>query len=573
MRNGMNQFTDSPRRLRVFLCHSSSDKASVRALSSGLTRPGFQLWLDEIDLLPGQYWRREIPKAVRESDVVLICLSASSVNKRGYVQKEIKFALDAADEQPEGSIFLIPVKLEDCTVPERLSDWQWVNLYDANGFDRLVSSLQTRAHELGITAEAGANKYPGVELEGVIGDPRRASQVTPGAHEKKAPNASSDSGKIEEHKPKRWLSARKVVGICAISACLIGVIWLVTRNRTSGTSTNSSVMHYNLGLTLANQQRNSEAETEFREALKINPNSAITRSALGLALGNQSKYAESESEFREAIRVDPNYAIAHHGLGLALNSQRRYVEAETEFKEALRLDPNYGEAHFNLGMTLVNQERYPEAQSQYEQSIKLAPNFPAPYNGLGLTLNAQQKYAEAAVAFKNALSRDPNFAPAHNGLGLTLVHQNNIPGAIVEFKEATRLLQNFGEAHYNLGVSLLSQGKNNEAETELRDAIRYDPNYSNNPTFHLSLGLSLGAQKKYGDAEDEFRQTTTLEPNNPIAHNALGLSLAFQKRDFEAEAAFREAERVDPNFAVARTNLNALHSGELLRKGTLWKTN
>jgi len=58
---------------------------------------------------------------VRAVDVVLVCLSRSSVDRPGYAQKEIKPALDAADEQPESSIFPIPVKLEECPMPDRLS--------------------------------------------------------------------------------------------------------------------------------------------------------------------------------------------------------------------------------------------------------------------------------------------------------------------------------------------------------------------------------------------------------------------------------------------------------------------
>ena len=114
--------------LKVFLCHASSDKPAVRELYRRLCADGFAPWLDEEDLLPGQDWQYEIPKAVRQSDVVIVCLSRSPATK-GYVQKEIKFALDAADEKPEGTIFLIPLKLEECDVPDRLSRWQWVNLF------------------------------------------------------------------------------------------------------------------------------------------------------------------------------------------------------------------------------------------------------------------------------------------------------------------------------------------------------------------------------------------------------------------------------------------------------------
>jgi hypothetical protein len=60
----------------------------------------------------------------------------------GYVHKEIKQALDIADEQPEGSIFLIPVRLEPCQVPDRLGTWQWVDLFAPGAYERLLLSLK-----------------------------------------------------------------------------------------------------------------------------------------------------------------------------------------------------------------------------------------------------------------------------------------------------------------------------------------------------------------------------------------------------------------------------------------------
>ncbi len=141
----------SSRSLRIFLCHSSSDKPAVRELYQRLRADGFEPWLDEEDLLPGQDWQREIPKAVRQSDVVIVCLSKRSIDKAGYVQKEIKIALDVADQQPEDTIFLIPLKLEECAAPERLSRWQWVNLFSPSGHERLLKALRARASSLGTT--------------------------------------------------------------------------------------------------------------------------------------------------------------------------------------------------------------------------------------------------------------------------------------------------------------------------------------------------------------------------------------------------------------------------------------
>jgi hypothetical protein len=136
------------RPLHVFLCHSSADKPAVRNLYRRLRKDGIDAWLDEEKLLPGQDWQLAIPKAVRDSDIVIVCLSRGSINRAGYIQKEIKFALDEADKQPEGAIFIVPLKLEQCDVPDRLSRWQWVNLFEKSGYERLMRTLRFRAESL-----------------------------------------------------------------------------------------------------------------------------------------------------------------------------------------------------------------------------------------------------------------------------------------------------------------------------------------------------------------------------------------------------------------------------------------
>jgi Flp pilus assembly protein TadD len=145
------------RRLRVFLCHASGDKPAVRDLYRRLKADGFAPWLDEEDLLPGQYWRDEIPAAVRSCDIVVVCLSRQSVTKEGYLQKEVRYALDVADEKPEGTIFIIPAKLEPVEVPQRLAQWQWANLFQNDGYDKLVRALSLRAKDVGVTIPPALN--------------------------------------------------------------------------------------------------------------------------------------------------------------------------------------------------------------------------------------------------------------------------------------------------------------------------------------------------------------------------------------------------------------------------------
>ena len=129
---------------RIFLCHASEDKARVREVYHRLRAiDGFEPWLDEEDLLPGQDWDYEIKRALKTSDFILIFLSRASVAKRGYVQREMKLALDAWQEVPEGTIHTIPVRIDACDVPESFRRYHWTNLFEPNAFDRIVRGIRT----------------------------------------------------------------------------------------------------------------------------------------------------------------------------------------------------------------------------------------------------------------------------------------------------------------------------------------------------------------------------------------------------------------------------------------------
>ena len=152
------------RALKVFLCHAEEDKPRVRKLYRDLVSNGIDAWLDEEKLLPGREWRVEISKVVREADVVVVCMSSRSARKEGFVQVEINFALDKAMEKPEGAIYIIPAKLEECVIPDKLSRWQWVDLYKKDGYRKLLGALSFCARE----TDTAMPKIPSLENSGSV---------------------------------------------------------------------------------------------------------------------------------------------------------------------------------------------------------------------------------------------------------------------------------------------------------------------------------------------------------------------------------------------------------------------
>ena len=135
--------SEEDRKLLIFLSHASEDKRHVRNLCNRLKEDGFDPWLDEERLLPGQDWNLEIEKALRASDAILLCFSSKSVFKEGYIQREYKRAMRYLEEKPEGTIYVIPIRLDKCELPHFIREIQWVD-YPAD-YDRLVMSLGQRA--------------------------------------------------------------------------------------------------------------------------------------------------------------------------------------------------------------------------------------------------------------------------------------------------------------------------------------------------------------------------------------------------------------------------------------------
>ena len=171
----------SPSRpLRVFLCHSSGDKLAVRELYQKLSAEGWMdVWLDEEKLLPGQDWDYEIENALDNTDAVIVSLSTGSVSKEGYVQKELRFVLDIALEKPAGTIFILPLRLDDCERPRRLRTIQGVDYFPPErrelAYTRLRRSLELRARALGIATQKGESKPAPVKTiqEGLEVDSKR----------------------------------------------------------------------------------------------------------------------------------------------------------------------------------------------------------------------------------------------------------------------------------------------------------------------------------------------------------------------------------------------------------------
>ncbi|MEW5941071.1 MAG: TIR domain-containing protein, partial [Chloroflexota bacterium] len=137
-----------PSKLKVFLCHAVEDKPIVRELYDRLRADGFDPWLDSESLFLGENWLLEIQKAMRASQAVIVCLSEVAIVKEGYIHTEIKTAQELQKEKPEGTIFFIPLQLENCNLPFSMREIQWGHYHEPEGYEKLVKALNKRADQI-----------------------------------------------------------------------------------------------------------------------------------------------------------------------------------------------------------------------------------------------------------------------------------------------------------------------------------------------------------------------------------------------------------------------------------------
>ena len=107
--------SDEP--IKVFLAYADEDRAEAERLFIAFREAGLDPWMDKEKLLPGENWPRTIERAIESSDFFCVCFSRKAAHKRGFIQSEIRYALDIATYVPLGDIFLVPVRLEECVVP------------------------------------------------------------------------------------------------------------------------------------------------------------------------------------------------------------------------------------------------------------------------------------------------------------------------------------------------------------------------------------------------------------------------------------------------------------------------
>jgi hypothetical protein len=123
----------------AFLSYAREDAEFVLRLAKDLRAGGAGVWVDQLDIAPGQRWDRAVEDALAKCLQLVVILSPAAVESTN-VMDEVSLAL-------EDGKTVVPVLHRQCKIPFRLRRLQYVDLsldYKA-GHDRLLETLGTAA--------------------------------------------------------------------------------------------------------------------------------------------------------------------------------------------------------------------------------------------------------------------------------------------------------------------------------------------------------------------------------------------------------------------------------------------
>ena len=189
-----------------------------------------------------------------------------------------------------------------------------------------------------------------------------------------------------------------------------------------------------LGVIYHQQGRLIDAETVFKEALRINP--AYTEAALNLAvtLNDLGKYREAKEIYEGAMAASKNsprhldpfakgkIANMHADIGAAYHAVGLFEDAVREYERALALCPKFVDIRTKLGATFREMGNIVAAVREFERVKAENPKFAGGRLHLGLSYYAQGRRDEAAQEWQQVLAMAPDNKSAQ--MYLAMVRQS-----------------------------------------------------------------------------------------------------------------------------------------------------
>jgi tetratricopeptide (TPR) repeat protein len=301
------------------------------------------------------------------------------------------------------------------------------------------------------------------------------------------------------------------------------------------------------------QQKNFDESIQTLQLARKNaPDNAYCHYQLGLAYKGKGDTQQAQSEWREAVRLRPALVEAWLALGASATQQGDWRILEEVSNQVKKYSPNRIEAYLDHATARINQGDALGAEADLIRVQQLAPQSALPYAKLGELRLAQRRIPDAEKLFHQALSHDPGSMEALRGMVQVSLLQNKPADAMNLVRQ--QIAQNPNNPGlYVLQTELFLRAKDSDqALASITRAVELDKNNAST----LALLAQIQSVKGLSDrAVTNYQRAIELAPNDPRLHFTLGSLYESMGNWQQAQISYQKALSIQPENALAANNL------------------
>ena len=222
----------------------------------------------------------------------------------------------------------------------------------------------------------------------------------------------------------------------------------------------------------------SPAKAAIGRAIEIDRNLAEAHAALSfLKWVYELDWPGAESEVKEALKLNPSSAEAHYTYARLLADAGRFEEAQAQAMISIELDPLSIQTRKRVPYILYLARRNDESIAEYRKLIEIAPDFMPTQRELGLAYEQSGMYEKALSQFNKAHEMPESYA--RTMIRADIGHLYAVWGKRVEARKVlSELIQKSEQSYvsaYDIAVIHAGLGETQQAFTWLDKAIVQRP--------------------------------------------------------------------------------------------------
>ncbi len=246
-------------------------------------------------------------------------------------------------------------------------------------------------------------------------------------------------------------------------------------------------------------ERYTDANDQFRVAVKQNPKSPEYRVRWGRMFLERFQPADADKLFKEALALNDKDANAN--LGLALVAAQGFGPKAVEFaQKAIELDPKLVEAQELLAYLALEDNDTDKARKEADKALAISPEALD-----AMAVHATMEWLDDKPGTEwidRILKINPVYGPAYATGGHFFILNRRYAEGIKLYRKALELDPRLWEARSELGVNLMRLGQDGEARQQLEES--YKNGYKSSETVN-TLRL-LDSYKRF----NTFETATTI---------------------------------------------------------------